>query len=98
MRDVLLYRCSSFSFVGFESYIHVHFSIIFCCCYSYSVLFIYQWGVIRRMGTTHRRGRKISFVLRLWFRFSFVYWLEFFVLRCLLLYVLEFVYIATLGR
>jgi hypothetical protein len=32
------------------------------------------------------------------FRFVYVYWIDFFVLTCLLLYVLEFVYIATLGQ
>jgi hypothetical protein len=37
-------------------------------------------------------------VLRVLFRFVFVYWLDFFVLTRLLFYVLEFVYIAILAE
>jgi hypothetical protein len=42
--------------------------------------------------------RRISFELRVLLPFVSVYWLDFFVLTCLLFYVLEFVYIATLAE
>jgi hypothetical protein len=48
----------------------------------FRLLFFYQWGLVPRMGKTHRWER-ISFVLRVLFPFAFVYRPDFFVLRCL---------------
>jgi hypothetical protein len=69
------------------------FAFLYLTC-----LCLLVWGLIPRMGTTHRWERRISFVLRVFFPSVFVYWLDFFVLTCMLFYVSEFVYIATLAE
>jgi hypothetical protein len=60
-------------------------------------LFLYQWGLIPRMGKTHRSERRISFVLRvISFCLCLLVWFLRFDMSAI--YVLEFIYIATLAE
>jgi hypothetical protein len=62
-----------------EIVICLHFCFLFVC--------VYYCGLTPRMGATHRRERKIPFVLPVLSPFVFIYWHDFFGLTCLSFYV-----------